>query len=138
MTRSRFVGQSAKLLALRKRQQAFLQVLVDCNGSRLQAVAVSGTPLGTVARWQSDPWFSERYTDIRESLVRDARALRESLVAKVLAMALGEREGLLKPAAARRIVDKLDEAARLKTDEQPSEVLSVEECDAEIRRLLRG
>ena len=58
----------------------------------------SDIPLGTVLRWQSDPWFAVKYAEIRETLTRDAEALRASLMATATRMALGEYRGLLKPA----------------------------------------
>lgn len=141
MTYSRHVGQLSRRSALRKRQQAFLRDLVEWSGSRIRAVEASGTPLGTVLRWQaSDPWFTTRYEEIRETLCGDAQALRDSLEAKALALALGGREGLLRPAAVRRLVDALDAkppARRAKVSEEPGPLLSIEDYDAQIREMRR-
>jgi hypothetical protein len=130
VTRPRFIGQSARHTALRARQQAFLRVLVDCSGSRVRAVEASGIPLGTVLRWQSDPWFSERYEEIRETLSGDAEALRANLTQAAIAMALGDYRGRLKPRGVRRILDGLDDAE--------SRRASGAELLAQIRELLEG
>jgi len=83
-----------------------------------------------VLRWQSDPWFAERYAEIRETLARDAEALRASLMAKSVAMALGGYRGLVRPTAARRIIDGLEEASH--------RLASSAELDAQIRELVEG
>jgi hypothetical protein len=129
MTKARHIGQLDRRTALRKRQQAFLRALVECSGSRVRAVEASGIPLGTVLRWQSDPWFAERYEEIRSMLASDAQALRADLMEKCIATALGEYRGLAKPAALRRILDGLDAAE--------DRLASSAELDAQIRELLR-
>jgi hypothetical protein len=137
VTRNRFIGSRDRHTALRHRQQAFLSVLVDCCGSRVRAVEKSGIPRGTVLRWQSDPWFAERYREIRGTLSRDAQALRESLLSKALAMAFGERDGLLTLGGVCRIVDALDQVPRrAKLHRQPAPLPSLAESEARIRELL--
>lgn len=142
VTKNRFVGQLSRQTALRKRQQGFLRVLADCGGSRIQAVEASGIPLGTVQRWQSDPWFRIQYDEIRNTLAHGQQALRESLEAASNAIIFGKPRGVLTGAAIQRIVERLDEAPRparrAKRDRQPGALQSLEELDAEIRRLLRG
>lgn len=136
MTKCRYVGQLARHTALRKRQQGFLTVLADCSGSRVRAVEKSGIPLGTVLRWQSDEWFRERYSEVREALARDEEALRDTLTETAIRMALGRYTGLLKPAGVRRILDGRDEQ-RTPKEEQPAESLTRAELDARIQALLR-
>ena len=130
MTISLFTGQLARRTALRKRQQHFLSVLVDCCGPRTGAIEASGVPLGTVLRWQSDPWFAVRYAEIRETLSRDATALRANLMAKGVAMALGDYQGLAKPGGLRKMLAALDGAA--------VRAEASAELEAQIRELLYG
>jgi hypothetical protein len=72
-------------------------------------VEKTSIPLGTVLRWNSDPWFREQYQEVREALTDNDKRLRESLEATSIAMALGRYTGLLKPKTVRTIVDGLEQ-----------------------------
>lgn len=135
MTRTRKIGQLRRRSNLRARQQDFLRVLADCGGSRAQAIAACGVPPGTVFRWQSDPWFRERYLEIRQTLAGGAEALRESLSAAAFAMAVGEYRGNLRAEAVRRSLDLVGfaEGALMAAGGARPEL---DELDAEIMELL--
>lgn len=117
-------------MALRKRQQEFLRFLVDSGGSRIRAVENSGVPLGTVLRWQSDPWYHERYREIRQNLAEGDEALRDSLTAASFGIALGTYDGLMKSVGVRRGLEAFDNREAEKTRH--------EDLEAQIRELLDG